>query len=1144
MQTGQKREGSSEESPSEPPATARQRRHICSEISFDEGASALLEQLAELNKGQVSHTSSCESRDTIMDDATQQSTQPYNDPRRLGRNNSGMSDHDVVDVICLLHPTNPLALEVVKNMMAVNPRHVLQNDDLLDGFDPDDLQMNMMMQSPSFERDLALRMSSKLKNPASGFTFGRNSVRCDIVLADDKDKNISNVHFSIHLNEHGILMLEDLSTNGTAVEKEWYKKTAGPRHAKTMLQPNVSIEVITRSKEPISFMVRYPPRGEYTEAYNQRLRDYIKEQPGMEGTTIIPSVSTYDTNYGMHWNGGSEYNVVGHLGKGAFATVYKLATKNDGKVFAAKELDKRRFMKNGILDLKVDNEMKIMSSLRHPNIVQYEGYHDHNHWIYIIMEFIPGGELSSHIAEHGAIHERVGQDITRQILHALDYLHTRKITHRDIKPDNILIANHQPLTVKLSDFGLSKCVTNQETFLKTFCGTLLYCAPEVYPDYSNYRATTIRKRHRGDPPSKTSPYSQAVDMWSFGAVLYHVLSNKPPVMGKGDERGIHMLNNIMTKNIDYDPLRTVHISEEGIEFISALLDRDPNMRPNEQMCFQHKWIVNVADHFDYSKLEDDFPPEYYEGLATVDELDEDIWNDSEAPEYFEGKENIVPDAGDEEMHLVDDRLDHRYQSKRQRLRGGGQIEQTFAPQGDVPYPSLPKMEASTIKSPNGKRGQRLFGEIPQSAIRSSGIFGQDQNEVADLPALRKSVEKISVNDWIAAGGETSAQSDLSADTDIPYQTRNPVRTGPYSAAASLFGAESDFRGLNMASPEAYHSQGTTPDTGNPASPETREATPADTEPLQKVDSNKMAPPPLPAAGRRRSAPKVDEMPVPGPLRQESTIPDTMINTSSRNATDMTAADVNPAKDERSENTVGRGDKATAQDIGDRTSSTRSSQPANGSSSAPGNPVLPIPARLGRLITIPGSLLTTEYTLVSLRTVYGRGKDSTIKYPNIYDARIPKMGLKLTFHSTDILDLESYLRTPGNTFSSISGLYVSVTTSATKGIWVNGAHLPHQDSRPGGWYWGKIMSGDVVTLYEGEAKGGKAGEKEYLRFRVEIYYGDSARMRIDGGEDFKVMWTKNPRTGTTMDNEASAVAAANGGKEITNEKEQRDRKYND
>ena len=82
------------------------------------------------------------------------------------------------------------------------------------------------------------------------------------------------------------------------------------------------------------------------------------------------SLQTFATSsgqytHGMHWSGGSIYNVTRLLGKGAFAIVYQLATKQDGELFAAKQLEKRRFMKDGILDQKIHNELVIMKDLHH-----------------------------------------------------------------------------------------------------------------------------------------------------------------------------------------------------------------------------------------------------------------------------------------------------------------------------------------------------------------------------------------------------------------------------------------------------------------------------------------------------------------------------------------------------------------------------------------------------------------------------------------------------------------------------------------------------------------------------------------------------------------------------------------------------------
>ena len=295
---------------------------------------------------------------------TQRSTQPCTDPRRVGLSNSGLYEEDMSDVICILHPSSRAAHDAVAATALRTPQHILQRGEV-------DYRC-----FETGELDIALRLSSDVRDISAGFLFGRNTQRCDVLLAsDDNAKRVSNMHFRIYLTGDGIVMLQDNSTNGTVVDdcRLW----KGSRNSSRMLTNSSMIHVVLGGKPPdeVKFIVRIPQREGFVHEYTQNLIRYFQriqkheaenQRPANHRIASQPVLQLSMTNaYGMHWTGGAMYNVTGQIGKGAFATVYKLATKQHGEIYAAKELDKRRFMKNGILDQKVDNEMKIMKDLKH-----------------------------------------------------------------------------------------------------------------------------------------------------------------------------------------------------------------------------------------------------------------------------------------------------------------------------------------------------------------------------------------------------------------------------------------------------------------------------------------------------------------------------------------------------------------------------------------------------------------------------------------------------------------------------------------------------------------------------------------------------------------------------------------------------------
>ncbi|ERF68986.1 hypothetical protein EPUS_06673 [Endocarpon pusillum Z07020] len=1045
-----------------------------------------------------------------LEEFNTQATQPYTDPRRLGLHGSGISEEDAADVICILHPSTPAANEAVEATLKHNPNHIIPNADLIDK--NDDALFDPAAKVDPLNREIALRISSHVKKSDSGFVFGRNPDKSDILLTTDRnDTMVSNRHFRIYCSKDGVLMLEDNSTNGTVVDDHhlYWKKSKETDESSSMLQNGALIYIVGHDGKQIKFLVRIPNRGDQQGAYNANLARYVSNMPGPKSKIVL---SPAEHPYGMVWNGGSIYNVIGCLGKGAFATVYKLATKKDGHVYAAKELDQRRFRKAGISDIKIDNEIQIMKDLRHPNIVQYEDYHVHEDHAYIIMELITGGELATYMLKNGPVAEPMVQTITRQMLHALAYLHGRGITHRDIKPDNILISEMDPLHVKLSDFGLSKCITNNETFLKTFCGTLLYCAPEIYPGYGEYDKGGTKKRARsGDPSSKR--YSDRVDMWSFGAVLFHVLCNKAPVItdSENTNKAAQMLSNIMTQDINFDPLYAVGVSEEAVDFVSCLLKRNPSLRPTPKACFAHAWIAEEADLIDYMNLDDEMPAYRGQGLATVEEADEDLLSPSNNAAY----DQVFGATGG----LSFGYLNHAGErvSKRQRFTLKGKTKVTAPPSSDIAYPELPQVSNSTT-SPVNARGERLFGEITSSALRSSGVFAGATPPVS-VPALQQEVERISVNDFVTfetsvpppSTGETSAQP-------LQYPRTLAIPGALPSSAPSLLGAEAQIRQLNMASPESGHSEGTTPEAANPMTPETREMTPGLTQ-QEKSDTTTSQQEAAPQPSEEPVFSRYIDLKVPESLAHDTEFVEAFnarqaeakerrarlakakaakANTFSEiERTSQETEELAKTMDVRASKKAGSGGSSsqkTKQLFSRRTDHSPRESLYPTSRTTPDGFTKPY-RRFGKLTTVPGSFTDQTIYINSRMTSWGRGISCNVRYEDTTDVRIPQYAIQITYHAPD---METRIKKE-QPWENAPGIHTVVSTGASHCIWVNDVELRKESSKEKCRYYGKIYTGDIITVFQSADPKGP-----FLKFKVEMNYGDSARQRPEKEKGFQVL----------------------------------------
>lgn len=200
-----------------------------------------------------------------------------------------------------------------------------------------------------------------------------------------------------------------------------------------------------------------------------------------------------------------KYEVGRTIGEGTFAKVKFAQNTETGESVAMKVLDRSTIIKHKMVD-QIKREISIMKLVRHPYVVRLHEVIATRTKIYIILEFITGGELFDKIVHHGRLSEAESRRYFQQLIDAVDYCHIKGVYHRDLKPENLLLDSQGNL--KISDFGLSASPGEGVNILKTTCGTPNYVAPEVLS-------------HKG--------YDGAVaDIWSCGVILYVLMAGYLP----------------------------------------------------------------------------------------------------------------------------------------------------------------------------------------------------------------------------------------------------------------------------------------------------------------------------------------------------------------------------------------------------------------------------------------------------------------------------------------------------------------------------------------------------------------------------------------------------------------------------------------
>ena len=276
-----------------------------------------------------------------------------------------------------------------------------------------------------------------------------------------------------------------------------------------------------------------------------------------------------------------DYKRLNFLGEGSYAAVYCVENKITGSKRAMKIISKSENCSEED-DQEILNEINILRTLDHPNILKIFEFYSSKESYSIVTELCQGGELFQEIVGRGPFNEPYSAYVMLQILSAINYCHGMKIIHRDLKPENILIverdSNGMP-RIKIADFGTSKMV-EKGAVQRKLVGSSYYIAPEVL------------KKH----------YDEKCDIWSCGVIMYILLSGRPPFGGDSDKE---IMDKVATGKYDLEESPFDKLSESGKDLIRKLLIMDPKKRISAQEALAHPWFKENRSKELFNRIKDE-----------------------------------------------------------------------------------------------------------------------------------------------------------------------------------------------------------------------------------------------------------------------------------------------------------------------------------------------------------------------------------------------------------------------------------------------------------------------------------------------------------------------------------------------------------